>query len=201
MPRIVYGMGVAVGDYDNDGFADIYVTGYGANTLYHNNGNGTFTDVTARAGVRAAGGAPAPASSTTTTTASSISSSDATWNGLSRPTAIAARPSRVGAPTVTPTISRAIANILYHNNGDGTFTDVSMKSGVANAEGQDARRGFRRLSTGMAGPTFCRQRFGAVLSLPQQPGRHVHGGVAAGRRRVQRGRRNVCGHGHRFRRL
>src|SRR5579885_1610997 len=46
-----YGMGVAVGDYDNDGFPDLYVTSYGKNILYHNNGNGTFTDVTAKAGV------------------------------------------------------------------------------------------------------------------------------------------------------
>jgi enediyne biosynthesis protein E4 len=50
-----YGMGVAVGDYDNDGFPDIYVTNYGKNILYHNNGDGTFTDVTEKAGVAAGG--------------------------------------------------------------------------------------------------------------------------------------------------
>src|SRR5206468_508361 len=50
-----YGMGVAVGDYDNDGFPDLYVTNYGRNILYHNNGNGTFTDVTEKAGVAAGG--------------------------------------------------------------------------------------------------------------------------------------------------
>src|SRR5271155_4099132 len=50
-----YGMGVAVGDYDNDGFPDLYVTNYGKNILYHNNGNGTFTDVTAAAGVASSG--------------------------------------------------------------------------------------------------------------------------------------------------
>jgi enediyne biosynthesis protein E4 len=50
-----YGMGVAVGDYDNDGFPDIYVTNVGKNILYHNNGDGTFTDVTAQAGVAAGG--------------------------------------------------------------------------------------------------------------------------------------------------
>ena len=56
MPQDQYGMGVAVGDYDNDGFEDLYVTNYGANTLYHNNGNGTFTDLTEpRAGVAAGG--------------------------------------------------------------------------------------------------------------------------------------------------
>jgi len=47
----LFGMGVAVGDYDNDGFEDLYVVGYGRSILYHNNGNGTFTDVTAKAGV------------------------------------------------------------------------------------------------------------------------------------------------------
>jgi enediyne biosynthesis protein E4 len=55
-----YGMGVAVGDYDNDGFSDSYVTSYGRNILYHNNGNGAFTDITEKAGV-AGGGWPASA--------------------------------------------------------------------------------------------------------------------------------------------
>jgi hypothetical protein len=50
-----YGMGAATGDYDNDGYVDLYVTNYGRNILYHNNGDGTFTDVTARAGVGAGG--------------------------------------------------------------------------------------------------------------------------------------------------
>src|SRR5690348_11527928 len=49
------GMGVAAGDYDNDGLVDLYVTNYGHNILYHNNGNGTFTDVTAAAGVASSG--------------------------------------------------------------------------------------------------------------------------------------------------
>ena len=53
MPQNHYDMGVAVGDYDNDGFEDLYLTGYGGNTLYHNNGNGIFTDVTKKAGVAA----------------------------------------------------------------------------------------------------------------------------------------------------
>src|SRR5207249_829378 len=55
VPQGLYGMGAAVGDYDNDGFEDLYVTSYGGNTLYHNNGDGTFSDVTARAGVGASG--------------------------------------------------------------------------------------------------------------------------------------------------
>jgi hypothetical protein len=55
MPQNRYGMGAAVGDYDNDGFEDLYVTNFGANTLYRNNGDGTFTDVTETAGVSASG--------------------------------------------------------------------------------------------------------------------------------------------------
>jgi hypothetical protein len=50
-----YGMGVAVGDYDNDGSPDVYLTGYDTNTLFHNDGHGRFEDVTARAGVAAGG--------------------------------------------------------------------------------------------------------------------------------------------------
>lgn len=50
-----YGMGVAVGDYDNDGYEDLFVTAYGGNRLYHNNGNGTFSDVTEKAGVAGEG--------------------------------------------------------------------------------------------------------------------------------------------------
>ena len=50
-----YGMGVAVGDYDNDGYEDLYVTAYGGNKLYHNNGDGTFTDATEKAGVGGSG--------------------------------------------------------------------------------------------------------------------------------------------------
>src|SRR5579863_3445316 len=52
----LYGQGVAVGDYDNDGYPDLYVTGYGRSILYHNNGNGTFSDVTDKAGVADKGG-------------------------------------------------------------------------------------------------------------------------------------------------
>ena len=70
----VYGMGAAVGDYDNDGYPDLYVTSFGRNTLYHNNGNGTFSDVTEEAGVAAAGWSVSAGFLTTTTMAVSTSS-------------------------------------------------------------------------------------------------------------------------------
>ena len=76
-----YGMGVAVADYDNDGYPDIFVTSYGSNVLYHNNGDGTFTDVTAKAGV-AGGVLRPPAFLTMTTMAAWISSLPAIWSGI-----------------------------------------------------------------------------------------------------------------------
>ena len=76
-----WGQGVCVGDYDNDGNDDLFITYFGKNVLYHNNGNGTFTDVSEKAGVagkRQVAGTPAAPSSTTTATASSIFSSPTT---------------------------------------------------------------------------------------------------------------------------
>ncbi len=107
MPQNRYGMGVAVGDFDNDGFEDLYVTGYGGNTLYHNNGNGTFTDVTAHAGVGAGGwSASAGFLRLRQRRHASTCSSRATWTGRSRRIATAARRSpaiaRTAIPTTTP---------------------------------------------------------------------------------------------------
>jgi hypothetical protein len=127
-----YGMGVAVGDYDNDGFSDIYVTNFGKNILYHNNGDGTFTDVTAKAGV-AAGGWSASAGFfdydndgrldlfVTRYLDWTVEKSKAC--GSERPT------------YCPPGEFPAITNILYHNRGDGTFEDVSLSSGIAAKKG------------------------------------------------------------------
>jgi enediyne biosynthesis protein E4 len=135
MPQNRYNMGVAVGDYDNDGFEDIYVTGYGGNTLYHNNGDGTFTDVTKAAGVPA-GGWSASAGFfdydndgyldlfvtryvNWTFQNNEFCGEKASYRSYCHPDNYA-----------------AVTNILYHNNGDGTFTDVSAKAGVANPKGK-----------------------------------------------------------------
>jgi enediyne biosynthesis protein E4 len=124
-----YGMGVAVGDYDGDGFPDLYVTQYGRNILYHNNGNGTFTDVTERAGVAAPGW-----------------SSSAVWFDYDNDGRLdlfvcqfaefdKALPCGVDADGThhycIPRIFKPRPSWLFHNNGDGTFTDVSKETGIA----------------------------------------------------------------------
>jgi len=136
MPQNRYGMGVAVGDYDNDGFEDIYVTAYGGNTLYHNNGDGTFTDVTAKAGVEAAGWSTSAGFFDYDNDGKldlfvarylDWSFDDDHFCGEHKPG---------GRSYCHPDNFRGITNILYHNNGDGTFTDVSRKAGIANPEGK-----------------------------------------------------------------
>ena len=128
-----YGMGVAVGDYDNDGYPDIYVTNYGKNTLYHNNGDGTFTDVTAKAGV-AAGGWSVSAGFFDYDNDGKLDlfvTRYMLWD--SKHSKICGAEWRTYCP---PEEFPVTTNILYHNNGDGTFTDVSRKSGVAASKGR-----------------------------------------------------------------
>jgi hypothetical protein len=128
-----YGMGVAVGDYDNDGYPDLYVTSYGKNILYHNNGDGTFTDVTAKAGVAGGGW--------------SVSAGFFDYDNDGKLDLFVTRymdwdtkhNKNCGGNYHTycpPEEFPATTNILYHNNGDGTFTDVSQRSGIAAKKGR-----------------------------------------------------------------
>jgi enediyne biosynthesis protein E4 len=135
-PQGFYGMGVATADYDNDGFQDIYVTSYEANTLYHNNRDGTFTDVTKGAGV-AAGAWSASAGffdydndgrlDLFVTRYVEWSFRHDRYCGEKKPGYRA---------YCHPDNFNGIANVLYRNNGDGTFADVSAKAGIANPEGK-----------------------------------------------------------------
>lgn len=127
-----YGMGVAVGDYDNDGYPDIYVTNYGKNILYHNNGDGTFTDVTAKAGV-AAGGWSVSAGFLDYDNDGKLDlfvTRYLDWSVEKSKTCGAEKPTYC-PPGEFP----AISNILYHNRGDGTFEDVSVAAGIAAKKG------------------------------------------------------------------
>src|SRR5258708_4634292 len=130
-PGNAYGMGVAVGDYDGDGLPDLYVTQYPTSILYHNNGDGTFTDVTTKAGVAAPGWA-----------------TSAVWfdydnDGrldlfVCRFVDYSKAKLKFCGDSLTgerhyciPSIYDPMPCRLFHNNGDGTFTDVSKESGIA----------------------------------------------------------------------
>jgi len=126
-----FGQGIAAGDYDGDGFPDLYVSQYGRSILYHNNGDGTFTDVTEKAGVAAPGWA-----------------SSAVWfdydndgrldlfvcrfvdfsKELNKPCGVHEDGHK---HYCIPQIYSPMSSWLFHNNGDGTFTDVSKESGIA----------------------------------------------------------------------
>ena len=129
-------MGVAVGDYDNDGLEDTYVTGYGGNTLYHNNGDGTFTDVTKRAGV-SAGGWSASAGFFDYDNHGNLDLFVTRYVDWSfRINRYCGERKPACAPTVTPTILRASPTSCITITATGAFTDVSAEAGIANPQGK-----------------------------------------------------------------
>lgn len=130
-----YGIGVTAGDFDNDGFPDLLITGYPASALFHNNGNGTFSDVTEKAGLKQSG----------------RWSTGAAWFDYDRDglldlvichyAQIPANPPHCdfrGTPTYCAPSSYGDGDrlSLFHNNGDGTFTDVSSQSGAGKSVGR-----------------------------------------------------------------
>ena len=132
---IGYSMGVAAGDFDNDGFVDLYVTGVNQNQLLHNNGDGTFTDVTAKAHVP--GTIPGKGKAWSVTAGWLDYNNDGLLdlfvvNYLDYDLKTAGSCSQNKIVTYcSPDDFKGLPNILYKNNGDGTFTDVSIPSHVA----------------------------------------------------------------------
>jgi hypothetical protein len=133
-----YKTGVAVGDYDNDGYPDLYVTAFGPNVLFRNNHDGTFSDVTARAGV--AGGAGEWSTSTGffdfdrdgdldlyVTNYLDYRLDDNPYCGFKKDGY---------RMYCLPTLFDGMADRLFRNNGDGTFADVSREAGIANSSGK-----------------------------------------------------------------
>ena len=129
-----YGLGCCVGDYNNDGFTDLYVTNYGANVLYHNNGDGTFTDVTESAG----GGGNQLSSGCAFLDLDADGYLDLyVVNYVQFDLETNPECTRQGVRTYcTPEALPGATDILYRNNGDGTFTDVTAKSGISGANGK-----------------------------------------------------------------
>jgi enediyne biosynthesis protein E4 len=132
VPGTGYGMGCVWGDYDNDGSPDLYVTQYGKNILYHNNGNGTFTDVTDKAGVGAMEfGAPFHSGATffdyDRDGRLDLYVGSYVDLGADAPRYCFVSGTRTSCP---PTAYKGTPDILYHNNGDGTFTNVTKSAGI-----------------------------------------------------------------------
>lgn len=129
-----WGFGVAVGDYDNDGWNDIYVTNLSGGTLYHNNGNGTFTDVTAKAGVGNDGLWGTSAAFGDYDNDGRLDLYVANYvTDLAHlpPFGSSANCQYRGIPvSCGPRGLKGARDRLYHNNGDGTFSDVTDKLGV-----------------------------------------------------------------------
>ena len=132
----MFATGATAGDYDNDGFLDLFVTGYDSRQLFHNNGDGTFTDVTAKSGVAGGGW-----------------SSSAAWVDYDRDGYLDLYVVRYLDYDIKiapycgykqegyrmycdPQQFDGVPDQLFHNNHDGTFTDVSVKAGIANRAGK-----------------------------------------------------------------
>ncbi len=135
-----WGQGVCIGDYDNDGWEDLFVTYYGKNILYHNNGDGTFTDVSQKAGVTGKG--------TRWNTGCAFVDYDLDGHlDLFVANYIDMDLATAPVPESGPCLYKGVLvacgppglqggkNILYHNNGDGTFSDVSEAAGIFRANG------------------------------------------------------------------
>ncbi|MFZ0734016.1 MAG: CRTAC1 family protein [Candidatus Sulfotelmatobacter sp.] len=141
-----YSMGVAAGDYDNDGFVDLYVTGFNRNQLFHNNGDGTFTDVTEKAGV--AGIVPQIGKAWSVAAGWFDYNNDGlldlfVTNYLNYSIGKAKLCAQEGLPAYcSPVDFLGTPNILYRNNGDGTFTDVSEQSGISKYVGKGMGMAF-----------------------------------------------------------
>jgi enediyne biosynthesis protein E4 len=131
-----FGMGCAIADYDNDGHADILVTAYGRCTLYRNNGNGTFTDVTEKAGLAAPGW--------TTSAVWFDYDNDGrldlflcSFVEFSAASKVLCGDNKLGRRFYCiPRVFKPTVSLLYRNNGDGTFTEVGAKTDIGRAMGK-----------------------------------------------------------------
>jgi len=128
----LFGMGIAVGDYDNDGFPDLFICGYGRSILYHNNGDGTFTDVTKQAGVENVGRWASSAAWFDSNNDGHLDLVIANYVDWSAERNFWCGDRGPGMRSYChPDVYHGQPPTLYRNNGNGTFTDVSKESGLA----------------------------------------------------------------------
>lgn len=176
-----YGMGVAVGDYDNDGFEDLLVTNFGNVILYHNNGNGTFTDVTPKSGLRTSGWM----SSAGFFDYDNDGKLDLficrylDWN-FSKNKFCGSRVEG-GRSYCHPDNFKPVSDYLFHNNGNGTFTDVSTSSHIAASPGKGLGVAFADFnSDGRPDITVANDSFQQFLFINNGNGTFTENAMAAG---------------------
>jgi len=126
----MYGLGVAVGDYDNDGYDDLFVTCYGQSHLFHNNGDGTFTDVTKKAGLWGPHELSTSAAWVDINRNGRLDLLVANYVQWTPQTDLYCTMDGVHKSFCTPESYQGASLRMWHNNGDGTFTDVTRKSGL-----------------------------------------------------------------------
>jgi hypothetical protein len=139
VPGTGYGLGCVWGDYDNDGFPDLFVTQFGRNVLYHNNGNGTFTDVTDKAGVAGLDFGTLFHSGATFFDYDRDGKLDLYVGGYvdlgpGAPRYCTVSGTKTSCP---PTAYKGTADLLYYNNGDGTFTNVTKAAQIFQPQGKN----------------------------------------------------------------
>lgn len=198
-----YAMGVAVGDYDNDGFVDLYVTGVNRNQLFHNNGDGTFTDVTVKAGVA---GIHPQYGKTYAVSAGWFDYDNDGWldlfvvNYLNWSIANAPPCAVKGVRAYcSPNSFEGQPNMLYRNQGDGTFVDVSERSQIGRQVGKGMGVAFADYNgDGLMDVFVANDTFRNFLFRNEGQGKFTEVGILAGVAFNENGR-SIAGMGADFR--
>jgi hypothetical protein len=133
----IFGMGCAIGDFDNDGYPDIFMTAYGRPLFYRNNGNGTFTDITEKSGLHKAPNWTTSAVWFDYDNDGRLDLFLCSFVEFSLKTNVFCGDNKVGRKFYCiPRVFRPTPSAIFHNNGDGTFTDVSAGTDIARAMGK-----------------------------------------------------------------
>ncbi len=168
----MYGMGCAVGDFDNDGYDDIYITAIGGSHLFRNLHNGKFADVTAKAGL-ADSGFPTGAVWFDYDNDGKLDLFVAHYVEWSQKTDQFCSLDGKHKSYCTPEAYKGESSRLFHNLGNGRFEDVTKRAGLYDPSGKVARRRAAGLRQRWLARSFRYQRHAAQQALPQQSQRHI----------------------------